>query len=37
MPVASDQNPRLKINDPTTRALGITIPAAVLKRAVTVK
>jgi ABC-type uncharacterized transport system substrate-binding protein len=37
MPVAADQNPVLKINGPTTRALGIRILEVVLKRAVMVE
>ena len=37
MPVLADQNPVLKINGPTTRALGVKIPEAMLKRAVIVE
>jgi putative tryptophan/tyrosine transport system substrate-binding protein len=37
MPVETDKDPLLKINGPTSRALGVTIPDAIRKRAVIVE
>ena len=37
MPVVADQNPTLKINGTTARALGVVIPDAIRKRAVVVE